>query len=102
MTCSYYIYYRVAPDKAEGCAPKINELFAAVKQATGVAGRLLKKRGEPLLWMEIYENVSDDATFEWELAEIADRLKIKDHLVPDTTRHVECFETTERTGKRDN
>ena len=57
MTCSYYIYYRVAPDKAEGCAPKIKELFAAVKQATGVAGRLLKKRGEPLLWMEIYENV---------------------------------------------
>jgi len=92
MTCSYYIYYRVAPDKAEGCAPKIKELFAAVKQATGVAGRLLKKRGEPLLWMEIYENVSDDATFEWEIADIADRLKIKHDLVPDTTRHVECFE----------
>ena len=92
MTCSYYIYYRVAPDKAEGCAPKIKELFAAVKQATGVAGRLLKKRGEPLLWMEIYENVSDEAKFEWEIADIADRLKIKDDLVPDTTRHVECFE----------
>jgi len=62
-----------------------------VKQATGIAGRLLKKRGEPLLWMEIYENVNDEAKFEWELADIADRLKVKDDLVPDTTRHVECF-----------
>ncbi len=93
MACSYYIYYRVAPEKAGDCALKIKELFAAVKRATGVTGQLLKKRGEPLLWMEIYENVSDDATFEWELAEIADRLKVKDDLVPDTTRHVECFET---------
>ena len=92
MACSYYIYYRVAPDKAAECAPKIIELFAAVKRATGVAGRPLKKRGEPLLWMEIYENVSDEAKFEWELADIADQLKIKDDLVPDTTRHVECFE----------
>jgi len=92
---SYYIYYRIAPEKAEACERKTKELFAAVKETTGVAGRLLKKRGEPLLWMEIYENVSDEAKFEWELADIADRLKIKDELVPDTTRHVECFEMSD-------
>jgi hypothetical protein len=95
MACSYYIYYRVAPDKAGACELKIKELLAKVERATGITGRLLKKRGEPLLWMEIYENVSDDATFEWELAEIADRLRIKDDLVPDTTRHVECFEMSD-------
>jgi hypothetical protein len=92
MAFSYYIYYRVEPAKAEDCDQKIKALLRAVKRATGVAGRLLKKRGEPLLWMEVYENVSDEAKFEWELADIADQLAIKDCLQADTTRHVECFE----------
>jgi uncharacterized protein DUF4936 len=92
MALSYYIYYRVEPDKAEDCEQKIKALLRAVKRATGIAGRLLKKRGEPLLWMEVYENVSDEAKFEWELADIADQLAIKDCLQADTTRHVECFE----------
>jgi uncharacterized protein DUF4936 len=92
MALSYYIYYRVEPDKAEDCERKIKALLRAVKRATGIAGRLLKKRGEPLLWMEVYENVSDEAKFEWELADIADQLAIKDCLQADTTRHVECFE----------
>lgn len=92
MALSYYIYYRVEPDKAEDCEQKIKALLRAVKRATGIAGRLLKKRGEPLLWMEVYENVGDEAKFEWELADIADQLAIKDYLQADTTRHVECFE----------
>lgn len=93
MPCSYYIYYRVVPDKAEACEPKIKALLAAVEKATGIAGRMLKKRGEPLLWMEVYENVDDEAKFEWEVADIADQLKVKEYLEHDTTRHVECFET---------
>lgn len=92
MACTYYIYYRVDPDKAKACEPKIRELLAAVEKATGITGRLLKKRGEPLLWMEVYDNVSHEANFEWELADIADQLKVKAYLVPDTTRHTECFE----------
>ena len=49
MTCSYYIYYRVNREKAQACEPRIRELFAAVQKATGISGRLLRKRGEPLL-----------------------------------------------------
>ncbi len=93
MAYFYYIYYRVDPGKAQACEPKIKELLAAVERATGIAGRLLKKRGEPHLWMEVYENVSDEAKFEWELADIADQLKVKEFLEHGTTRHVECFET---------
>lgn len=93
MTCSYYIYYRVNPEKAQACEPRIRELFAAVQKATGISGRLLKKRDEPLLWMEVYENVSDQAHFEWELADIADQIKVREFLEPDTTRHCECFES---------
>lgn len=93
MAYSYYIYYRVNPEKAEDFELRIRDLLAAVEKVTGVTGRLLKKRGEPLLWMEVYENVNDEANFEWELADIADQFKVKEYLEPDTTRHCECFES---------
>ena len=89
---AYYIYYRVQPEKAAACEPVIREVLAAVRKATGVAGRLMKKRGEPNLWMEIYEGVTDDAKFEWELADAAGRLKVQDFLLPGSGRHLECFE----------
>ena len=92
MPCCYYIYYRVDPAKVTACGPRIGELLAAVRKATGIAGRLMKKRGEPNLWMEVYENVADDAKFERELAEAVARLKAQEFLLPGTPRHVECFQ----------
>ncbi len=89
---SYYIYYRVQPEKAVACRPVVRDLMAAVGKATGVNGRLLTKRGEPNLWMEIYENVADGAKFEWELADAAGRLRVQDFLLPGSGRYVECFE----------
>ena len=92
MTYSFYIYYRVDPAKAKACEPRIKELFAAVRKATGVSGKLMRKRGESNLWMEIYLDVTDDAKFEWELADAAGRLNVQEFLLPGTPRHVECFE----------
>ena len=93
MAFSFYIYYRVDPAKAADCEPRVRKLFATVQQATGISGQLLRKRGESNLWMEVYLGVQDDAKFEWELAEIAGRLKVQDFLQPGTTRHHECFES---------
>ncbi|HXF65542.1 MAG TPA: DUF4936 family protein [Burkholderiales bacterium] len=92
MACSYYIYYRVDPARAEAGVPRIRELVAAVRQATGIEGRLMKKRGEPNLWMEVYENVTDTDRFEWELAEAVGRLEVQELLLPGTPRHMEVFE----------
>ena len=92
MTYSYYIYYRIEPAKAAACEPRIKELFAAVRKTTGVSGKLMRKRGESNLWMEIYLNVTDDAKFEWELADAVGRLNVQEFLLPGTPRHVECFE----------
>jgi hypothetical protein len=89
---NFYIYYRVDPQKAGACGPLVRQLLSAVRQATGIQGRLLTKHGEPHLWMEVYEGVADEAKFEWDLAEIAGRLKVQDYLQPGTTRHIECFE----------
>ena len=92
MAYSYYIYYRVSSAQADTCEAKVLELFSAIKESTHVAGRLLKKRSEPLLWMEVYENVRDDAKFELELAQAAAQMKIAECLQEGSGRRVECFE----------
>jgi hypothetical protein len=92
MSYSYYVYYRVAPERVAACEARVLELFSAVKQATNIAGRLLKKRSEPLLWMEVYEGVRDDAKFELELEETAARLSLSECLQQESTRRTECFE----------
>ncbi|MDO8595145.1 MAG: DUF4936 family protein [Sulfuricaulis sp.] len=93
MSYSYYIYYRVDPARAEAAGPRIKQLLAAVQKATGTAGRRMTKRGEPDLWMEVYENVADEAKFEWELAAAVDQCQATGFLLPGTGRHIECFGT---------
>jgi len=92
MAYSYFIYYRVAADRAETCEARVLELFSALKQATNISGRLLRKRSDPLLWMEVYENVRDDAKFELELEHAAGQLKLSECLQEGVTRRSECFE----------
>ena len=93
MAYSYYIYYKVVPAQAQSCETRVLELFSALKQSTSIAGRLLKKRSEPTLWMEVYENVRDDAKFELELAQAVAQLKLAECLQEGSTRRVECFES---------
>ncbi|MFI4922858.1 MAG: DUF4936 family protein, partial [Burkholderiales bacterium] len=59
MPLNFYIYYRVEPAGAAALDARIHEMQTALHNQTGIAGRLLKKRDEPLLWMEVYENVAD-------------------------------------------
>jgi hypothetical protein len=92
MAYSYFIYYRVAQEHAESCETRVLQLFGLVKQTTTIAGRLLKKRSEPLLWMEVYENVRDDAKFELELEQATQQLKLAECLQEGSPRRVECFE----------
>jgi hypothetical protein len=57
-----------------------------------VQGRLLRKRGEPTLWMEVYEGVLDGAAFETALAQAAAHEGIDALLRPGSSRKIECFE----------
>ena len=92
MSYSYYIYYRVDPPQTTTAKRRIAQLLDSIKATTGVVGRLLKKRGEPNLWMEVYENITEIAAFERELADAVDKLKATELLQSGTGRHVECFE----------
>ena len=91
MNWSFYIYYRVDAAKTGACAVAVEYLFDAVQRKTGVRGRVMKKRNEPLLWMEIYENVGDEAKFEWELAEAVAGSGIANLLQSGSGRYIECF-----------
>lgn len=91
MSWSYYIYYRVDAAQAEACAAAVQKLLATMQDRVGISGRVLKKRNEPLLWMEIYEPVSDEAKFEWELAEAVAVSGINALLQAGSARHTECF-----------
>jgi hypothetical protein len=53
---------------------------------------LMVKRGEPSLWMEIYEDVPDADAFERALATCVDELQLERLLAEGSRRHLECFE----------
>ena len=91
MAWSYYIYYRVDAAQEAAATTAARKLLDAVHRSTGITGRLLKKRNEALLWMEIYESISDEAKFEWALAEAAAGSGIAATLQPGSVRHTECF-----------
>ncbi len=90
MPLSYYVYYRVT--QASQATALARELLAAMKQKTGIAGRLLRKRDDPATWMEIYEGVQDAPAFERSLAECVEAIRFTSVLQPGSTRHLECFE----------
>jgi hypothetical protein len=86
---SYYIYYRVAD--AAAAASLVSRLQQTLRDEAGVAGRLLKKRGEPALWMEVYEHVEDAAGFERLLASTVEDLAFS-RVLAGGGRKLECFE----------
>ena len=90
MALSYYVYYRV--NHASQATPLALELLAAMKQKTGIAGRVLRKRDDPATWMEIYEGVQDAPAFERSLAECVEATQFTGVLQSGSARHLECFE----------
>ena len=90
MSLSYYIYYRVAtPAQARKL---VRYIQSALKVETGVDGRLLTKRDDPSMWMEIYEGVGDGGTFEQALGVILQSADFSSALAAGSVRHIECFE----------
>lgn len=89
---SYFIYYRVAPGREPFARQQTDRLQAALAVSMGARCRLLTKRAEPDLWMEVYEAVHDPAAFERALENAVRELQLEELLAPGSRRHVECFE----------
>jgi len=87
---NYYIYYRVQPEHGAALEAAVKQIQDELAAHCGVSGRLLKKRDEPNVWMEIYEQVSS-AAFEDALAWAEHKADIAALLGGDGIRHRECF-----------
>lgn len=87
----YYIYYRVESARAAELESRVRAMQAALAADTGIRGRLMRKRGEPLLWMEVYEGVGSAEAFERALERLAREHGVADALQPGSLRRTECF-----------
>ena len=91
MKVNFYIYYRVPALNAERVRAAVNALQRELSDITGIGGRLLRRRDDETTWMEIYENVSDSARFEAEIAGLVERHGISALLAPGSSRKQEVF-----------
>ena len=88
MLSHYYIYYKVISDDLE-TEHHIRNVQARLACRSGHAGKLLKRRDDPLTWMEVYEQINDTATFEQHLARVLAELDVAMFINGD--RITECF-----------
>jgi len=77
---SYYVYYQVAAERLPGLRQGVERLFEVVERATGVRGRWMRRRDKPDTYMEVYEDVRDDAGFEAILARESADLGLERHV----------------------
>lgn len=86
---NFYIWYRVRVDERE-TETVIRHMMSRLACRSGSSGRLLKKYGEPSLWLEVYEGVVDPTGFEHLLAQAVDEFDVE--MFCEGGRHCECFE----------
>ena len=87
----YYIYYRVDAKDTHTLKILVASMQARLKCQTGMAGRFLTKRDDPLLWMEIYEGVENAEKFETALMQGVEQFEIEMFLADGSQRKIECF-----------
>jgi hypothetical protein len=61
---NYYVYYKVDADRLVALRSLVDSLFAEIQKQTGVQGRWMHRRDDPLTYMEVYEDVTDEKAFE--------------------------------------
>lgn len=93
MTVSCYVYYRVAPDHIAEASHAARQTVEQMRSLTGVDGQLMTKVNEPLLWMEVYEDIGDEAAFLSAMRECIAQTNIARWLQGEGQRHTEMFRT---------
>ena len=88
----YYIYYRVQPEHVVQAEAAVKQIQSEIARRFGISGSLLKKRGEPNLWMETYPGLAPGTGFETALKQAEDKAGIAVLLRDNGARHVECFQ----------
>ena len=87
----YYIYYPVRIGMETDLARTLYNAQPEIDEATGVAGRFLRKADDPWTWMEIYENVTDVAAFDAALEQAVIKHALLRFVDEGGRRHIERF-----------
>jgi hypothetical protein len=61
---NYYVYYRIQPERLAALRALVEDMFHKIEKQTGVRGRWMHRRDDPLTYMEVYEDVKDEKAFE--------------------------------------
>lgn len=88
MAYTYCVWYRVTDDGPD-TETVLRSMMARLACRTGISGRLMKKRDEPRLWMEVYQGIVDADAFESRLAQAVDEYDVDMFVAGE--RRVECF-----------
>jgi len=86
-----YIYYRVAAPHAVAARMALRATLHALQERLGIVGHLFEGEAEPLLWMEVYENLPDTQRFETTLNGLLAAHHFEGFLSPGSVRRVERF-----------
>jgi Domain of unknown function (DUF4936) len=74
---NYYVYYRVDAVQLAALRLSVLDLFKDIERETGICGRWMHRRDDPLTYMEIYEGVKDESSFEAVLEREAAKLGLE-------------------------
>lgn len=88
MAHTLCVWYRVTDEGAD-TETVVRGMMARLACRTGITGRLMKKRGEPRLWMELYQGIADADAFASRLAQAADEYDVEMFVAGE--RRIECF-----------
>jgi hypothetical protein len=80
---NYYVYYKLSPEQLVKARAAVQALFEAAQTECGVRGRWMHRRDDPSTYMEVYEDVKDEAAFEALLKRLGAQFGV--------ARHVERF-----------
>ena len=93
MTTSCFVYYRVSPDHVAEASRAAKHTIEQMRALTGVDGRLMSKVNEPLLWMEVYEDIEDRASFLSTMRQCVAQTNLARWLQGERQRHTEIFQS---------
>jgi len=61
---NYYVYYKIESARLAALRALVEAIFTTIEKQTGVRGRWMHRRDDPLTYMEVYEGVQDENAFE--------------------------------------
>ena len=77
---NYYVYYKVTPERVSSLRSAVQTLLGEIEKQCGVRGRWMHRRDDPSTYMEVYEDVQDEARFEALLEQEGAKLGVQRHV----------------------